>query len=972
MNSFSGLFVDRGDTRLNRFLVIDFETTGTTPRQGDRIIQIGAVTVEDGVITDTYATFVNPGQAIPAFITQLTGITDEMVADAPTLEEVLPDLLRRLDGSAFVAHNAFFDLQFLQDALMDQGYYTFDGPVIDTVELARFLLPMQGGYRLMELTDDLDIGHDRPHQADSDALATAHLLVRLLGLLRRLPLPTIQRLQMLVSSFRSDVSDLLRQLEMEKLAEIQLTEGQLSEPEDEWDIFRQIALRKREPLPEEPAIAERAAADLPPAFTEAKQHYADQIEGFQRRESQEAMIAAILEAMDAGNHLLVEAGTGTGKSLAYLLPAAYWASSHQEAVVISTNTITLQEQLFEKDIPLVKQIVPFPFTAAKLKGRGNYLCLRKFEQTLDDPADQQSQEMRLVKAQMITWLTQTATGDVEELSIPPSGQMYWQQVKSDAHSCLHRQCPWFSRCYYFRAREEAKQADLLIVNHALLVTDLVAEHRFLPPYQVAIIDEAHHLEAAATNHMGKSYSTVQLQFLIDRLAADCSGRIQSFAEDLIAWRSDTRQQAEALLASLKSLQQQAREEVLVWSKQIYTWMMKRGIETTDTGSVIVRYKRESFAGRNGERLLRRAESMISRMLQFAAKLEQLLALAKNGEEAPTFFLKSAITDLRGLLDDVHQASAELHFLTHCDDENFVYWLEDESRTQRKHVYLYAAPLQVAQELAPLFTQTRSVIMTSATLTVKNSFSYLMHTFGLDQLPEEKVKAISLPSPFDYEKQGLILIPSGFPTLKENDVEYIQAVTQGCLDIIRAANGRTLILFTANSMLKQIYTGIKELLGEEDFLLLAHGIDSNNRSKLVRTFQREQRAVLFGTSSFWEGVDIPGDALSALVIVRLPFSPPNHPVAVARGELLKSVGKNPFMSLSLPEAVIQFKQGVGRLIRHQHDRGVVVVFDTRIIESRYGRAFLQSLPPFQVRTGSWPQLRTQIGPFLKGMHSLQDS
>ncbi len=960
---------------MNRFIVVDFETTGSSPRQGDQIIQIGAVIIEDGAVTDSFSTFVNPGQAIPAYITQLTGITDEMVADAPTMEEIMPELLRRLDGSAFVAHNASFDLQFLQEALTNQGYYTFDGPVIDTVELARFLLPMQGSYRLIELADDLDIDHDRPHQADSDALATAHLFLYLLEQLQRFPLATIQRLQMLVSSFRSDVGDLLRQLEMEKLTHFAFPEDGGDDPESEWDIYRQIALRKREGNKQDVRQDNVFAVNdslRPTAYAKADDHFTAQLEGFQRRESQEAMVHAIEEAMEDGYHLLVEAGTGTGKSLAYLFPSAYWAKKHQEPVVISTNTITLQEQLFEKDIPLVKKIVPFPFTAAKLKGRGNYLCLRKFEQSLDE-ASNNSQEIRLVKAQMVTWLTQTMTGDVEEVSLPPSGALYWQQVKSDTHSCLHRQCPWFSRCYYFRAKEQARQADLLIVNHALLVTDLVTENHLLPSYRVAVVDEAHHLEEAATKHMGKQYNTVQLQYLGDRLGADSTGRIQSFLEDLISWRGETEAQAKEYYAALGKLQLEIRDDVQGWSKQLYTWVLKRGVEETDTGSVTVRYHRDSFAGRNGERLVKNADRLISRLLQFAETLERLLGLAKGGDDTPSYLLKSAITDMHGLLDDLHEASQLLHFLIHCDDANFVYWMEEESRTQRKHVYLYAAPLEVARELSPLFENRHSVIMTSATLTVKNSFSFIKQTFGLDQLPEDQVRTVSLPSPFDYEQQGLILIPSGFPSLgKDNDEEFIQAVIQGCLDIIRAANGRTLILFTANSMLKQVYTGIKELIGEDEFLLLAHGIDSNNRSKLVRSFQRESRAVLFGTSSFWEGVDIPGDALSALVIVRLPFSPPNHPVAVGRGELLKQAGKNPFMSLALPEAVIQFKQGVGRLIRDQHDRGVVVVFDTRIVESRYGRAFLQSLPPYQVRTGPWPELRMQIEPFLAGLLPSQDS
>ncbi|NGQ94532.1 ATP-dependent DNA helicase DinG [Brevibacillus sp. SYP-B805] len=961
---------------MDRFIVVDLETTGSSPRQGDRIIQIGAVAIEDGRITHVYSTYVNPGQPIPAYITHMTGITDEMVADAPTLEEVLPDLLRLLDGRTFVAHNASFDLQFLQEALVEQGYYMFDGHVLDTVELARFLLPMQGSYRLVELADDLEIVHERPHQADSDALATAHLFLHLLDLLKRLPLVTIQRLQLLVSSFRSDVGRLLRQIEMEKLTEAAL-EQPAGDAEAEWDIYRQFALRHRGipgdmPLREATAAADTTLEEVIERLMGEGAALEHGLPGFQRREAQEAMMRAIHAAIEEGTHLLVEAGTGTGKSLAYLVPAVLWAKQHHEQIVVSTNTIPLQEQLFQKEIPTLLRVMPFPFTVAKLKGRGNYLCLRKFEQNLEEGAESGSLELRLVKAQMVTWLTQTLSGDVEELNLPPSGTLFWQQVRSDANSCLHRQCPWFSRCYYFRAREESKEADLVVANHSLLMTDLENDNRILPSYQVAIIDEAHHLEEAATRHMGAQHSTAQLQFLVERMGTDCTALLAGYVSELSHWREDADEKAKALLKALAAFQQQARDDLLAWTKQLFQWVSKAGEESAETGRIAARYSKASFAGRS-ERLVKAGDRFIQRLLFFAESLEQLMALAKGGDENPPFLLRSALTDMRGLLDDVQEACHTLHFLLHCDDPHFVYWMEGESRTPRKHVYLFAAPLEVSQELSPLFANTRSVILTSATLTVKNSFSYLKASIGLDQLPEARVRTLALPSPFDYEKQGLLLIPSDFPALGSEDEEaYLHAVIQGCLDVIRAAHGRTLILFTSAAMLRLVYDAIKEQAGEEGFTLLGQGIDSNNRSKLVRKFQREPKAVLFGTGSFWEGVDIPGEALSALVIVRLPFAPPNHPVTVGRAEKLKEAGKNPFMSRALPQAVIQFKQGVGRLIRHQHDRGVVVVFDARIVESRYGRVFLQSLPPFQVQSGPWPKLRELIAPFLNGMPAPPDT
>lgn len=249
--------------------------------------------------------------------------------------------------------------------------------------------------------------------------------------------------------------------------------------------------------------------------------------GYQRREAQEAMMHAVFDAMQEGTHLLVEAGTGTGKSLAYLLPGIIWAYQNQQQLVVSTNTIQLQEQLFHKEIATLQQTLPFAFTASTLKGRGNYLCLRKFEMALEEPVEGSNQEMRLAKGQLLTWLTQTETGDVEELSLPPSGQLFWQQVKSDTSSCLNRACPWFSRCYYFQAKDRAKEADVLIVNHALFISDLQAENRILPPYEVAILDEAHHLEDAATQHLGKQLTTTQVMFLLDRASVEEGERLHA-------------------------------------------------------------------------------------------------------------------------------------------------------------------------------------------------------------------------------------------------------------------------------------------------------------------------------------------------------------------------------------------------------------------------------------------------------------
>ncbi|UFJ42743.1 ATP-dependent DNA helicase DinG [Brevibacillus humidisoli] len=959
---------------MKRFIVIDFETTGNQPRQGDKIIQIGAVAIDDGIITDHFSTFVHPGGPIPPMITSLTGITDEMVADAPTLEEVLPQLLRLLDKRTFVAHNASFDLSFLQEALLSQGYYTFDGYVLDTVELARFLFPTQGSYRLVELADDFDIQHDHPHQADSDALATAQLFLRMLQFLHELPLVTIQRLQILVTSFRSDLGALLRSIEMEKLSENPLEQepNEPASPEaDGWDIYRQFALRSRSKLERQPQAIERSTFELD-VFLErllAEDGLIAQIQpGYERRQAQEAMIRGIYEAMNDGEHLLVEAGTGTGKTMGYLIPAILWSKWHDQQVVISTHTIHLQDQLFQKDLPVLQQALPFSFTASLLKGRGNYLCLRKMEQQLAETTEADTHELQLTKAQLVSWLTQTETGDVEELSLSPVGSMLWQQVKSDVHSCLHRHCPWFSRCYYFRARELAKEADLLIVNHALLINDLEAENRILPTYDVAILDEAHQLEEVASQHLGAQYTTARLYQLLDRLSTkEEHDLLNRLVEEVAQSTPMLATELHNHLHSLGQLSASSRDSLQQWSGRLYNWAARRSGEQTEAGRATVRYRQDTFVGK-GERLLSDTRQLVQALVTQGQELERLLTLVKERAESTPFALKSLLTDAEGLVDDLRTAADTLYFLLLDGPPEYVFWMEIETRSPRKHVSLFAAPLDVSSVLArKLFAEKRSITLTSATLTVKNSFRYYIERHGLEE--SGRYRTLTLPSPFAYEQQGLILLPDDFPALgKDSEETYLDAVIQGCVDVVRAAKGRTLILFTSYTMLRCVYDAMKEALDGEGYDLLGHGIDSNNRSKLVRKFQRQQKSVLLGTSSFWEGVDIPGDVLSCVIIVRLPFQPPNQPLLEGRSEKAKEEKKNPFLSLSLPHAVIRFKQGLGRLIRHHTDRGVIVVFDSRIVESRYGKAFLASLPPYRVESGAWVKLRDRIASFLEGMQA----
>ncbi|WP_164984951.1 ATP-dependent DNA helicase DinG [Ammoniphilus sp. CFH 90114] len=937
---------------MNKFLVVDFETTGNKSKDGDRIIQIGAVLIENREIISQFSTLINPGIPIPAFIQQLTQINDQMVEEAPVIEEVLPELLKILDGSVFVAHNVFFDLGFLQHALADHGYLTYSGPIIDTVELSRLLLPNQSGYKLSDLSTELDIEHETPHQADSDAMATAHIFLSLLDKLDRLPYLVLQRLTDLTKGFSSDVPELLGHIEHRRLLE-----GRLEEEGQEIETYRQLALRNRNPF-----HVDRYEAGLTYEYEEFLQllqnKLQEEFEQFEWRVAQQEMMVQVFHAFSQSRHALIEAGTGTGKSLAYLIPSLYWAKKTGDKVVVSTHTIQLQEQLYTRDLPLLQKLFNSDVDAALLKGRNNYLCLRKYEHSLNEITD--NFDVQLSKGQILIWLTETETGDVEEINLPPGGQIYWRQVQSDTHSCLNNQCPWFSRCYYFSARRKAQEADLIITNHSLLFTDMKAEQRLLPNYNYAVIDEAHHFEDVASHHLGLSLSSLQVENFLSELSSERgTGILDKLEKELsmLAQPSNVEEELKACLTQLLD----GKDYVRDWYTRLYNWGVRTAKEGTEAGRLVKRFSATDWS----EKMALGAHKAATYVTEWIRSLEQSLDRIYIGlhdnKELP-FVFRGLLTDLHGSIRAGVGIRQLIQNLILQPEEEHIHWMELDTRTNRKTVFLYRVPIDVAPLLnEQFFSRKESVVLTSATLSVNQSFSYSLKRMGLE---ETEVSTIQHASPFDYRSQTLFCVPSDVPALKSgSDREFVQHLIESLVKLARVTEGRMLVLFTSYQMLRQVYEPLKEILTAEGLTILGHGMDSSSRSKLTRLFKQTPRCILLGTSSFWEGVDIPGEALSCLAIVRLPFWPPNHPVVEARSEYIKSNRGNPFMDLSVPQAVIRFKQGFGRLVRTARDKGVVIVFDKRIVEARYGQYFVKSLPETPLHFRSLDDLLPMIDEWL---------
>ncbi|RLT41643.1 MAG: hypothetical protein DWI57_06690 [Chloroflexi bacterium] len=934
------------------FVAVDVETTGLSP-QKDAIIEIGAVRFCDGEIVATFATFINPGRPIPLFIQQLTNISDRDVAGKPTIERALPELLAFVDSSVFgvVGHNVGFDLGFLEAAGAN-----FHRPRLDTHELATILLPNQPSYNLGELCSSLDIHLDDAHRANADAAATAQLFMRLLERLEQLPLQILQILAQ--SSAGSDWA--VRFLLEDALA--QRLSGVWSAAPVRWiraDTAPSVA--PAQPAPESataqrlvtPATLDAAFANDGPLARRLGGHY-------EMRQGQVEMARLVLDAFNAGSHRMIEAGTGTGKSMAYLLPAALWAASHNQRAVIATNTIPLQEQLLEQEIPrladLLAEVAPElpPLRAALLKGRQNYLCTRRLEQWR---ANRQLApvELRLL-AKVLAWLPNTRTGDLSELSITDAKERsLWRQIASDPAICTeercgshaHQQGEFGSHDFYWQARHAADAAHLLVVNHALLLADVETGHRLLPAYNHLVIDEAHRLEDAATEALTSRTDRAQIDGALGRLVAskEMRRRLESHPE----WPRQSRQIEEAarrLSAPLgefaTALLQfaQAQEDIRPNAEYAQRLRLDSGMRAQPRWSQ-----------------LEMEWDAISRGLR--AVLEQSRALA-DGLERARWWAEDAsavyLNELRANADylaELGAAADRVIFRPVSADRETVTWLSipAANRGQEQNVELCAAPVHVGDLLEKeIFHRLRTVVLTGATLRTNEGFDFMQ-----DRLGGWSAEVSAIASPFDYRSNVLLYLPSDIPPPDKGN--YQQSVERAILAGAKAADGHTLILFTSYAHLKATAEAIRGPLDQLGIGLLEHG--SGSRRRLLKEFRSGGRFVLLGTGTFWEGIDLPGEQLTCLMIVRLPFAVPSDPLVAARG----AGYDDSFAEYVVPDAVLRFRQGFGRLIRRATDRGVVVILDNRAWRREYGAAFLEALPTCTQRNAPLMNLEETVSQWL---------
>ncbi len=949
---------------LNEFVVVDLETTGLDP-QNDTIIEIGAILYRDGEEAETFESLINPGRPIPEFITRLTGIRDEDVRDKPTIEEVFADLENFLAHKTFVGHQVNFDASFIEYQFRKrhddfdrwenpaQRFKYFGRVRLDTLFLSRILLPFLPRMKLGVVAAYFGIDLENAHRAIDDARATGRIFLELLDRALALDNAIISEIiQLLFANSARAKSFFVPLLKFKREHNIQVPAKNLLDEtknvQSYYNVIGESAFQYTQAV-DESEISPIDEENIHRFFRpEGALHRV--IPGYEYRGEQEAMGQTIAAGFNSDAIIVAEAGTGTGKSMAYMMPAVEWAVQNRDAgqrVVISTNTKNLQEQLFYKDIPALFAARKGDFKAVLLKGRSNYLCIDKWRTVMTDMNQRLSQDERARMLPLVLWARQTRTGDIAENAgfQLENNRGLWQKFIAEPSYCPGKSCKFYGDCFLMKARAHARRADVIVVNHALLFSDLASENSILGEFSNLVVDEAHNMEKTAADHLGVRLSYWSFRNFYHRLYEDeprKTGTIyqmefrlaKSNLKDNVAGEL-FRHIARVKQGSL-SLKQYVSQFYGAFNRYMRDQLNKKGSEGGD--SLRVRYHKNFRYFRENEEQVDNIRESLTRLTRSLNSLcEYILDLPPNSFE----FQDQIYRELTALGQDLQMLTEALALCIEAGEKDYVYWLEIPYNERNIDVMMNAVPLKIADILQQkLFSRIRSAALTSATLSVNRTFDYFKNRVGLDLLGDKTVMAHIFGSPFNYNDQIHLSVTDFLPDPR--NAEYAEKLATFLIDLHRSERRGMMILFTSYSLLNRIYTLMSPAMTEDRVLLLAQG-KSGSRNQMVGQFKENRDSILLGTDSFWEGVDIPGEALQLLVIPKLPFDVPTDPIIAARMEEIKERGGNPFFEYSVPEAIIKFKQGFGRLIRAQSDFGAVIACDNRLSRMKYGQQFLNSLP-----------------------------
>ncbi len=924
---------------LNEFVVFDVETTGTDP-YSDKIIELAAVKYKEGEIFSKFSHLIDPGRRISDDISIITGIKNEDLKGKPCIDEILPEFIEFASELPLVGHNIDFDLSFVRAAIQDHESILMLGSdrFFDTLLLSQIFFPVEvSNHRLSTLTEYFGFSSENMHRAYNDSSATGYLFLKI-----------IER------ALGSSEEVIKKLTEVSGRSELKYVRGFFNSVAN---YFLRTSFGRKIKAGEHPySISNVLRAESEASDDELNHISKDDINdkifkpggeinrliiNFEYREEQHKMADKCSEAFSNEKILVCEAGTGVGKSFAYLIPSIIFTLLRKERVIVSTNTKNLQEQIFFKDLPVLHEMFGSSFKAVLLKGRNNYLCKARYERFLNRPDEYLSGDDYEKFIPLIYWAERTSTGDIEENNGFKIGfaRFLWQRLASDKGFCSGKKCPKYNDCYLQNIRKSAFKSDLVIINHSLLFSDMASENAVLGAYDRLIIDEAHNIENSATKYLGFEYNYFQVKNLVQRINYNNRQGIYVRIDKGHDWFKTDKNTIKDLNDSLN----EKCSNVLDQTKKIFDLATDKLISDNSGAS------NGQFTGiRNryrdiGEVFALEKENTILKFLY-----EELISLLKrldiifNIEAEKNRDFDDLSGEIKSVIEQAEGVNEAFTFFINSNRDNYVFWYDITGAENREVLSLYAAPLDVSSILKnDLYDNMKTMIFTSATLTIESRFKYMLKKLGLSEYDEDRLDTLMLGTPFDLQMQLRIIAPSYISSPKnavvfENDI--VQILKLLCDD---HDNG-TLVLFTSYFQMNSVFRNIQNNFIKKERLVAVQNKETS-RTNLIKQFRSVRNSFLLGTDSFWEGIDVPGEALHTLVMTKLPFAVPTEPVVQARTEELEKNGIDSFMGYSVPETILKFKQGIGRLIRHREDHGIIMILDSRTVNTRWGSAFLNSLP-----------------------------
>ncbi|MER2009957.1 MAG: ATP-dependent DNA helicase DinG [Psychrobacillus sp.] len=896
----------------HKYAVVDIETTGHSSANGDRIIQLAIVFIENNKITGSFNTFVNPQKQIPLFIQDLTNIKEEDVKDAPRFEEIAPKVLEMLQDHIFVAHNTNFDLTFLQQELKRVGLPKLVCKSIDTVEFAKLMFPNIYSYKLQDIANELHIELESAHRADDDAKATAYLLLKCFEQLQTLPMKTIELLHKRSFQLKSNLALIFFEV---------LTMKRKMYDSKDYLEYRGIPLQyeRDEPLPTQSELV------YPSSFDEKKQLFQQGSLKLEERAGQFELMDRIHLALSESREIVCEAETGIGKTLGYLIPAAIYGIEQGKPIIISTYTTHLIDQLINEEIPKLHDILNINLRVAKLKGINHYIDLYRFWEHLQQ--DDESYDETFTIMQILVWLTITEEGDLSELNVSGGGLLFVDKIRRTSEKMIN---DVKGIDFYERALLRSKDCDILVTNHSMIIADKDREVKLLENGCATIIDEAHQMIHASISRKERIFSYTNWKYIL--------GQFGTLDTDHLLYK---------LSLINVSLSVRLRiEKLFVNVVESFDLAMSHIISSIQSFP----HKSKSTKRTNTMEELELDKSYfikVAKNLQtFIYSTKPYVGSSKKNLLDPQLIV--IVNEWEYWLRELEIKVSEWDEIFLQDGEEEAKWLELDNRSVPGSLTIIKRPLDyqedIKEAMAPL-RDSGGIIWTSGTLTVPSNKYFITSQLGLSSsVPIHQFKVES-----NFYNGAELLIIEDMPDIQQvSQSDYIESVAEAIVQTVLVTGGRCFVLFTSQDMLRKTVELIQETNLLEDYMLFAQGITTGSRMRLLKSFQRFSKSVLFGTNSFWEGVDVPGEALSVVIMVRLPFSSPDDPLFKKRAELMSRNGLNPFSSYSLPEAVLRFRQGFGRLIRSSADKGVFIVLDRRIETKSYGADFLQAIPNIPVK------------------------